>query len=162
MSVSRLAYVGASATDVEAWKEYATGVLGFEIAPDSNDRLLYLRADDRHHRLSIHAGSNDDIALIGWELASSEALEDAASTLDRNGVKVKPGTPEEIADRRVFDLVHFTCPFTGVRMELVVGSEEVFAPAFRPTRPLSGFKTAELGMGHFVLYTTDAHEAARF
>ena len=162
MSVSRLAYVGANATDVGMWKKYATDVLGFEISHDSNDRVLYLRADDRHHRMSIHGANNDDIAVVGWELASRESLEAVTRTLDANDVKVVRGTPEEKADRRVVDLVHFTCPFTGVRMELVVGPEEIFAPRYRLTGAVSGFKTAELGMGHFVLYTKDADAAARF
>ena len=162
MSVSRLAYVGANATDLATWKKYATDVLGFEVGSDSSERLLYLRADDRHHRLSVHAAGNDDIGVIGWEMPSSEALAAAAAVLERNEVKVVQGTPAEIADQHVVDLVHFACPFTGVRMELTAGPEEVYAPLFKPTRPLSGFKTAELGMGHFVLYASDAQAAAKF
>lgn len=162
MPVSRLAYLGANATDLATWKKYATDVLGFEVNRDSSERLLYLRADDRHHRLSIHAANSDDIALVGWELSTREDLEAVAGVLERAKVKVSPGTPEEKADRRVVDLVHFACPFTGVRMELVVGPEEVFAPRFMLTGAVSGFKTADLGMGHFVLYTTDADAAARF
>ena len=162
MSVKKLAYLGANATDMGAWKQYSTEVLGLEIGRDSSDRLLYLRADERHHRLSIHPGDNDDVSYIGWELANHEALEAAAANLERNGVEVVAGTPNELADRRVLELVHFMCPYTGVRMELTVGNEVVFNPAFRPTRDLSGFRTGELGLGHFVLYTANAQAAADF
>ncbi len=162
MSVSRLAYIGTNATDVAAWRRYATEVLGLEIARDSGDQLLYLRADDRHHRLTIHAGRNDDVAYIGWEVANHEALAAAANALERRDVRVEAGTAAELAERRVLDLVHFVCPHTGVRMELTVGNEVMFNPRFKPTRDISGFRTAELGMGHFVLYTADAQAAADF
>ena len=162
MSVSRLAYVGANATDLGAWKNYATEVLGFEIGTDSNDRLLYLRTDERHHRLSIHAAENDDVAYVGWEVANHEALEATTSTLEKNGVKVESRKPNELADRRAIELAHFTCPYTGVRMELTVGNEVAFYPRFRSTRGLSGFLMGDLGLGHVVLFSTDIRAAAEF
>jgi 2,3-dihydroxybiphenyl 1,2-dioxygenase len=162
MNVSRLAYVGANATDLAAWKTYSTEVLGFEVAADSNNRRLYLRADERHHRLIVHAADNDDVAYVGWEVVDHEALEAAASALERQSVQAEAGTPAELADRRVLDLLRFTCPHSGVRMELTVGNETVFNPHFRPTRDLSGFRTGELGLGHVVLFASDARAAASF
>jgi hypothetical protein len=94
----------------------------------------------------MHAADNDDVAYLGWEVANSEALEAAASVLESHGVKVESGKTNELADRRVLELAHFTCPYSGVRMELTVGNETVFNPRFKPTRDLSGFLTAELGM----------------
>jgi len=162
MSVSRLAYVGANTTDLAAWKNYATEVMGHEIGSGSDDRVLYLRADERHHRLSIHAADNDDVAYVGWELAGHEALEATASVLEGQGIKVESGKPNELADRRVLELGYFTCPHSGVRMELTVGNETVFNTQFKPTRALSGFRTADLGMGHVVLYASDIRSAANF
>jgi 2,3-dihydroxybiphenyl 1,2-dioxygenase len=162
MHVSKLAYIGARASDLSAWKKYGAEVLGLEIGRNSSDNLLYLRADERHHRLSIHAADNDDVAYIGWEVADHEALEGAASSLESHGVKVHPGTSSDLVERRVLELAYFTCPHTGVRMELTFGNETIFNPRFRPTRDLSGFRTAELGMGHFVLYTASAEAAADF
>ena len=162
MRVSKLAYVGASATDLAAWKEYGSDAMGLDVGSDSSDRLLYLRADERHHRLSIHAGAHDDVSYIGWEVASHEALEGAAKALESQGVKVAPGTPSDLIERRVLELAWFTCPHSGVRMELTVGNETVFRPDFKLGRGLSGFVTGELGLGHFVLYTADVESAARF
>ncbi|KAB0685228.1 VOC family protein [Burkholderia territorii] len=154
MKVTKLAYVGTHASDLDAWKDYAPQVLGLEVSRDSSDKLLYLRADERHHRLSIHPGESNDIAYIGWEVANHEALDAMASRLDRSGIEVQRGTASDLVERRVLDLVYFTCPHTGVRMELTVGNEVVFNPRFVPTRPLTGFKTGELGLGHVVLYVT--------
>jgi len=162
MSVSRLAYLGVDATDLGAWKNFGTEVLGFEIGTDSRDRLLYLRGDERHHRLSIHAGASDDVAYVGWELANHEALEATASVLESQGSEVQAGRSDELADRRVLELAYFTCPYTGVRMELAVGNEVSLYPRFTSTRPLSGFLMGELGLGHVVLLSSNVQAAAAF
>jgi len=162
MIVSKLAYLGVQASDITSWRTYSEEVLGLQVLGESNDRRLYLRADARHHRVCVERGTADDVAYIGWELPNHEALEAAAQSLESNGIKVTSGTPNELADRRVLELVHFICPYTQVRMELTLGNETLFNPQFAPARDLSGFRTGELGMGHFVLYTTDALAAAEF
>lgn len=161
-AVNQLSYVAASTRDLPAWKSYATEVLGLEVVGDSDDRLLYLRADERHHRLAVREGDNEDVAYVGWEVADVVAMEAAAVALEKEGVTVERGKPEEAADRRVLAFVHFTCPHSGVRMELVVGHELLFTPRFRPARDLAGFRTGELGMGHVVLYAPDVTAAAEF
>ncbi len=154
MSVSKLAYVGADATDLDAWRAYATEVLGLQIGTDSSDRLLYLRADERRHRLLVHAAGRDNVAYLGWELADQQALDGVVARLESEGITVESGKPQQLADRHVLGLAYFTCPYTGVRMELSIGNEVVFMPPFTPSRPLAGFLTGELGMGHAALYTT--------
>jgi len=160
--INRLAYVAASCSDLSAWKAFGTEVLGFEVSPESNDRLLYLRADESHHRLAIWGAGKDDVSYVGWQVASVEALEVAGAALEKAGVAVKRGTGEEAADRRVLNFIHFVCPHSGVRMELVLGPEEIFLPRFRSTRALSGFRTGALGLGHVVLYAPDVRAAAEF
>ena len=162
MGVSRLAYLGADATDLAAWKKFSTEVMGLQVAAESNDRRLYLRADERHHRLSIHAGDEDDITYVGWELANHRALEETASVLESNGIKVESATSDELAERCVLELAHFTCPYTDVRMELAVGNEVALYPRFISTRDLSGFVMGEQGLGHVVLLTSDVQGSAEF
>ncbi|MGW0022321.1 VOC family protein [Rhodococcus sp. NPDC003382] len=161
-AVSQLSYVVGTSSDVPAWKRYATEVLGLEVSRDSEESLLYVRADDRHHRIAVRSGHEDDVAYVGWDVPSRDALESAAAALELAGVEVTAGTPEEAADRRVMDFVYFTCPYSGVRMELVLGHETVFMPRFRPARDLAGFNTGEMGMGHVVLYADDVVGAAGF
>lgn len=161
MKVARLAYIGATATDLAAWKGYTSDVLGLEIGSDSTDRLLYLRMDERHHRLCVHAGDRNDVTYVGFEVANREALQAVAAVLDRNGVAVTTAKPNEAAERRVMEMLYFTCPHTGARIELSVGNEVVFMPHFTPARSdLSGFRTGELGMGHLVLYVKNDIQAA--
>lgn len=161
-AVSQLSYVVGTSSDVPEWKRYATEVLGLEVSSDSNDSLLYVRADDRHHRIGVRAGHEEDVAYVGWDVVSRAALEAAAASLEDAGIKVTAGTPEEAADRRVMEFVHFRCPYSDVRMELVLGHEKVFMPRFRSSRDLAGFNTDEMGMGHVVLYAADIAGAADF
>ncbi|HME74461.1 MAG TPA: VOC family protein, partial [Mycobacterium sp.] len=160
MTVSKLAYVGADATDLDAWRGYVTEVLGLQIVGDSNDQLLYVRADERHHRLLVHAADQDNVAYVGWELADQRALDAAAALVESQGLTVESGKPHELAERHVLGLAYFTCPYTGVRMELSTGNETVFMPRFAPARALSGFLTGSLGMGHVALYMTGDVKAA--
>lgn len=160
--VSQLGYVGSTATDLGAWRAYATEVLGVEIAPDSTDALLYLRVDDHHHRLAVHAGDADDVAYVGWEVADPAALQAAVARIEAAGVAVKSGTSDEIALRCVLDLAWFDCPHTGVRTEIFIGPEVLFQPPFRPSRPIGGFVTGEQGLGHLVLYAPELPAAEAF
>ncbi|MGA4792289.1 VOC family protein [Nocardia sp. AB354] len=161
-AVSQLSYVVGTSSDVPGWKQYATDVLGLEISRDSDDNLLYVRADDRHHRIGVRAGHDEDVAYVGWDVTSKDALEAAAARLEAAGIAVIAGTPEEAADRHVMEFVHFTCPYSEVRMELALGHEKVFMPRFRPSRDLAGFNMGETGMGHVVLYAADILGAAEF
>jgi biphenyl-2,3-diol 1,2-dioxygenase len=160
--VRQLGYVGSTATDMAAWRAYATNVLGVEITPDSDDDVLYLRIDDHHHRLAIHAGDVDDVAYVGWEVADPTALDRAMQRVEAAGVAVKPGTTEEATARCVLDLAWFECPHTGVRTELFIGPEVQFQPPFRPSRAIGGFVTGDGGMGHVVLYAPDIAAAESF
>jgi 2,3-dihydroxybiphenyl 1,2-dioxygenase len=160
--VCQLAYIGATATDLDAWGAYTKEVAGFSPSADSDDRMLYLRVDDRHHRFMLLAGDVDDVAYLGWEVRGHAELEVAAAAVEAAGVEVIAGKAEEAADRRVLEFAYFTCPFSGVRMELAAGHEQIFLPRFRPERDLAGFRTGSTGLGHAVLYAPDVKGAADF
>lgn len=160
--VSQLAYVGAGATDLDSWRGYVTDVLGHELMPESGTSALYVRSDDRHHRLLVTPADVDDVAFVGWDVVSQASLDRAAAAVEAAGVEVLEGSPGEADLRRVLAFVHFTCPHSGVRMELAYGHEAMFTPAFQPSRALQGFRTGELGLGHVVLYAPDVQKAVGF
>jgi 2,3-dihydroxybiphenyl 1,2-dioxygenase len=160
--VNQLAYVGAGSTDLDAWRSYAGEVLGHQVMPDTDNHALYLRCDDRHHRLVIAPADVDDVSYVGWEVNNRAALDRASSAISDAGVEVLEGSPGEADLRRVLGFSYFTCPFSGVRMELAYGHEAMFGPAFQPSRPLSGFHTGEHGLGHVVCYAPDVQKASDF
>ncbi|HEY8216158.1 MAG TPA: VOC family protein [Acidimicrobiia bacterium] len=162
VKVNRLGYLGIGTSDAGAWRGYATDLLGHEVAPASDDHALYLRMDDHHHRLTVHPAEVDDALYVGWEVGDAEAMEALAARVEGAGVSVTRATPEEAADRRVLDLVHFVDPHTNLRTELYYGPEIIFTPAYTPSRAIAGFKTGDLGLGHVVTYVPDAEAAARF
>jgi 2,3-dihydroxybiphenyl 1,2-dioxygenase len=110
----------------------------------------------------VHPAEVEDALYVGWEVRDPDALEEMAGTLDAAGVEVTRATPEEAASRRVLDYVHFVDPNTQLPMELYYGPEVIFTPPYSPARPNAGFKTGDQGLGHVVVYVSDAEKAAHF
>jgi len=162
VKVNQLGYLGILSPDPDPWKAYATDVLGNEISPDSDQGNLYFRMDSYHHRLVVQEGDRDDLAFIGWEVSDAEGMDQVAARLEAAGVEVRRGSDGEAEQRRVMDLVHFTDPHSGVRTEVYYGPEIQFTPTFLPRRPMTGYVTDNMGLGHVVTYVNDAEEAARF
>ena len=160
--VQQLGYVGITSGDLDAWGAYATSVLGHEIAHDGDEQSLFLKMDEHHHRLSVHPGDEEDVRFVGWSVGTPTRMDAIAARLDAADVAVTAAKPEEAADRRVLDFVHFVDPHTGIRMELHYGTEAAFQPPFRPQRPITGFKTGDLGLGHVVSFVADVDAAVSF
>ena len=119
---------------------------------------LALRIDAKAHRLLVHAGHG--APYFGWEIADAPALEAAASHLRARGVQVQAPTADELAARRVAGLLWFTDPL-GYRFELFHGLADADQP-FEPARPLNGFRTGALGLGHAVLSAPDIDSVVPF
>lgn len=158
MAVSQLAYLGIGVSDMNAWKAFATDILGMQIIERADDGTVYLRMDENHHRIALHQSGEDDVLYIGLQAATTASFEEAKAALKAAGVSVAQGTPAEIAHRRLIDFVKFETG--GLPFELSIGPNTRWDPPFQPARPMSGFKTGSLGFGHVVLRTTDRDESA--
>jgi 2,3-dihydroxybiphenyl 1,2-dioxygenase len=159
MAVSQLAYVGIGVSDMTRWKAFASDVLGLQVVEGEPDGTVFLRMDEYHHRLALHPTREDDVLYIGLQVATDAAYAQAKAALRAAGVTVTQGSPDEIANRRVMDLVKFESgdlPF-----ELSIGAHMRWDPPFRPGRPMTGFKTGELGFGHVVLRSETAKETVK-
>ena len=157
--VSHLAYLGVGATDVDAWERFATQVMGLHV-----DRLgsgsLRMRLDAKLCRMSIQARASDGVDFIGWAIADGLTLEDARVRLDAAAVQCESGTAEECAARGVDAFLWFLDPL-GHRVEICHRHLDAIAP-LRLARPLAGFKTGALGLGHVVLMNPEVDAARRF
>src|SRR6266436_1062055 len=107
-SVTQLGYLGLSVRDVSQWERFAAQVLGLQPNGRDPDGSLFLRMDEYHHRFIVHPTGKDDLAYIGWEVATEEGLEALAEQLLRAGVPVTAGTAEEAEARRVAGMIKFT------------------------------------------------------
>lgn len=90
---------------------------------------------------------------MGWEAADAAALDVLAARLSNAGAAVE-AAPRAARDQRfVTGMIRFADP-EGNRIELFHGAQVADDP-FAAGRPISGFKTGALGMGHAVLKTRD-------
>lgn len=158
MELLSLGYVGIDATDLSAWRDFATRLLAMQVV-DGGDRLG-LRMDAKCQRMIVQQADRDGGAFYGFELADEAALAAAAAELAARRVAVTPGTAAERAARGVAGLVWFTDP-VGNRIELFHGLKDAATP-FVPPRPIKGFRTGSLGFGHAVLTCPDIEPAVRF
>jgi 2,3-dihydroxybiphenyl 1,2-dioxygenase len=157
-----LAYLGVAAEDLDQWRQFAATILGVE--PEQPDEhSLVLRIDDKETRLLIEegpVGSNNGCRYIGWSLAQGVLIDAAAARLERHGIEITAGTQQECARRAVDQMIWFDDPL-GNRVECCTGHRDAARkPGF--TRPLAGFKTDELGLGHVVLLAQQPDAAIRF
>jgi extradiol dioxygenase len=159
MAVSQLAYVGIGVSDTTRWKSFAADVLGLQIVDGSDDGPIYLRMDEYHHRIALYPNGEDDVLYIGLQAPTHAAYTAGKAALGAAGTVVTQGTADEIADRRVIDLVKFETG--GLAFELCVGRHARWDPPFRPARVMSGFKTGALGLGHLVLRSTTPDESVK-
>jgi 3,4-dihydroxy-9,10-secoandrosta-1,3,5(10)-triene-9,17-dione 4,5-dioxygenase len=157
--IRSLAYLRIETTDVGAWREYGLKVLGMAEGKGTVASALYLRMDDFPARLVIVPGTADRLAASGWETANAAELQRVRANLDAAGVAYKEGTADELADRRVDELISFEDP-SGNRLEVFHGA------ALEHRRVVSPyghrFVTGEQGLGHVVLSTTDDAAALTF
>ena len=159
-SVSQLGYVGIGTSDAKAWQELATNILGMQVVPGDDRATSYLRMDEYHHRLELRANGRDDVEFVGWEVPDLATLQRVAQQLEDGGVTVTPGRRDEIDDRRVIDLFRCVDP-SGIPTEVYCG-RPVNQQPFHPARPMSGFKTGDMGLGHVLVYTSRLDESVRF
>jgi len=160
-SVSQLGYLGLSVRDLNQWEQFAAQVLGLQPNGHDPDGALFLRMDDYHHRFIVHPTGNDDPAYIGWEVATEEGLEAMAAQLEQAGVSVTAGTAEEAEARRVAGMIKFTDP-SGMASEIFYGPLVNFDKPFQSPRAISGFKTGDQGLGHFVVSVDDFDRSLHF
>jgi 3,4-dihydroxy-9,10-secoandrosta-1,3,5(10)-triene-9,17-dione 4,5-dioxygenase len=157
--IRSLAYLRIEATDMGGWREYGLKVLGMVEGKGSDPDALYLRMDDFPARLVIFPGTRDRLSTSGWETANAAALQAIRLCLEDAGVPYKEGSAEEIADRRVDELIRFEDP-SGNTLELFHGA------ALEHRRVVSPyghrFVTGEQGLGHVVLSTSDDEASLRF
>jgi 2,3-dihydroxybiphenyl 1,2-dioxygenase len=160
-NVTQLGYLGLSVRDLNQWELFAAQVLGLQPNGRDPDGSLFLRMDEYHHRFVVHPTGKDDLAYIGWEVATEEALEAMAEQLRQAGVPVTAGTAEEAEARRVAKIIKFADP-SGTSSEIFYGPLVIFDKPFQSPRPISGFKTGEQGLGHFVVSVDDFDRSLHF
>jgi 3,4-dihydroxy-9,10-secoandrosta-1,3,5(10)-triene-9,17-dione 4,5-dioxygenase len=155
--IRSLGYLRIESADVAAWREFGVRILGMVEGRGPEPGALYLRMDDFPARLVIVPGSRERLLSSGWEVADGGALAVVARALADAGVPVKAATPDELAARRVGELLCFDDP-AGNAIEVFCGAALEHRPAVSSYG--NNFVTGDMGLGHVVLPAGGAPDAA--
>ncbi len=159
IDIKSLGYVRVESTDMDAWKAFNGKVLGLAEGRGPTEGNQYWRIDELSARIVVFPGDKDELSCMGWEVADHKALAQAVDHLKDHGVEVVSGSPDELAERRVQEMVRFTDPFDNV-FELFHGATYESRPVVPPYAQT--FVTGDQGMGHIVVPVSDDVEALRF
>jgi 3,4-dihydroxy-9,10-secoandrosta-1,3,5(10)-triene-9,17-dione 4,5-dioxygenase len=159
IDLKSMGYVRVASTDLAAWELFAEKVLGLVRGSGPTEGHLYYRIDEVSARLVVFPSDVDQLSCVGWEVADHQALDAARDHLKNANVEFEEGSAEELAERRVQELVRFRDPFDNV-FELFHGITYERKEAV--TTYGHTFVTGDQGMGHVVLPVTDDVEALRF
>lgn len=148
MELTALGYIGVQSPQLEDWSRLATGLLGMQQV-DHGGKSRAFRMDDRKQRLVVDGTTGNGLGFLGWEVERKSDLETLAARLEAHGTKVTRGNRALADERHVMELIVFHDP-AGNRLEAFWRPHIADRP-FVPGRPISGFRTGALGMGHAVL-----------
>lgn len=160
MTISSLGYVGFKASDLDAWADFGTKVLGL-MPVDAPDGALRFRIDAQAWRISVERGEENDIAYAGFEVRGPNELAAMVERLRGAGVEVGNGDLDLVKLRGVTGLVTCRDP-DGLPIEIYYGPTETREVPFVSPAGVSGFLTGEQGLGHIVLSAPDIARTRSF
>src|SRR6478609_1843197 len=149
-----LGYITVAASDIDRWRQFAFGVLGFAARSGPDSSALYLRMDERAARIIVVPGEIDRVLTVGWEVRDHAALEELKATLDTAGVAFKELSAAEADERRVEEVITFDDP-SGRTLEVFHGAVLDHSPVITPFG--ARFVTGAQGLGHVVVPALDAN-----
>jgi 3,4-dihydroxy-9,10-secoandrosta-1,3,5(10)-triene-9,17-dione 4,5-dioxygenase len=157
--IKSLGYITVQASDIERWRQFAFGVLGFAEGKGSDPSALYLRMDERAARIIVVPGDVDRVVNVGWEVRDHQALEQVKTTLDGGGVAFKELSLSEADERRIEAAITFEDP-AGTTLEVFHGAVLDHSPVVTPFG--ARFVTGDQGLGHVVVPAIDPNALVDF
>ncbi len=149
--VAQLGYLGFGVSDLAAWEQFATQLLGLQVS-ERFENGFDLRMDAHQRRFLIRQG-DDDLDLIGWQVSDADRFDALAKRLEEAGAQPQLADAARCQARGAQRLLTFTDP-AGIPCELALGytlAEEPFASEQVP----AGFVSDDLGLGHLVVTSQD-------
>jgi 3,4-dihydroxy-9,10-secoandrosta-1,3,5(10)-triene-9,17-dione 4,5-dioxygenase len=147
-----LGYITISTADIERWRQFAFGVLGFAEGKGPDPSALYLRMDERAARIIVVPGETDRVLNVGWEVRDRAALQRVKTALDGAGAPFKQLSADEVDARRVEEAITFEDP-AGTTLEIFHGAVLDHSPVITPFG--ARFVTGSQGLGHVVVPAAD-------
>lgn len=158
MTLSSFGYASLRSDRIDDWAEYGAKFLGLQVVERTRSAVKF-RMDDRKQRIVVSSEETAENAF-GWEVEDAAALDALAARLEAAKVPVTRVATAAASLRGVSGAIRFADP-AGTRLEAFHGAEVADAP-FAPGRPISGFRTGTLGMGHVVLHVKSVEDLRWF
>ena len=158
MTLQSFGYFGIRSQKLDDWAEYGPKFLGLEVV-ERTATTVKLRMDDRKQRILV-SSTDADVTAFGFEVADAAALDALAARLESHQHPVRRISGPDASLRGVTSAIRFADP-AGNSLEAFYGPEARTEP-FKPGRPISGFRTGVMGMGHAVLHVKNAELLAPF
>jgi 2,3-dihydroxybiphenyl 1,2-dioxygenase len=158
MALASFGYFGVHSDKLSDWESYGQNLLGLELV-DKTSTTLKFRMDDRKQRIIV-SSDPEILDTFGWEAESSSELDAIAARVEAAKIPVSRISAADAGLRAVTSAIRFDDP-AGNRLEVFCGPEIASTP-MRPARPISGFRTGPLGMGHAVLHVHSVDDVQWF
>ena len=166
MSVSASGYLRIGSTDVDAWMDFGTGVLGMMDAQrEDTGGARFLRLDDHPFRFMVEPAEADGLIATGLEFPDEDAFIRTCEALEEAGHTVTEGSADNAKRRCVTAFATVVDP-SGNTIELYWGRELDYTPLISP-QGVAGFvtsyqQTGDMGFGHLVLPAPDFDATSTF
>jgi 2,3-dihydroxybiphenyl 1,2-dioxygenase len=155
--VLNLGYIGVYSPEPKDWLFYGSEIMGAMVA-EEND-VVYVKIDDRSHRVAVHQRDKGGLAYLGFEVQGPHDLEISEEVLRSEGVDFERVRGEAAAERKVAELLRFTDP-GGNLAEIYYGHERDYT--FQSPKGVSRFVTDSQGLGHAVIIVPDLDKTLNF
>ena len=159
-AVKQLGYLVFEVSDLAAWEDFGTKILGLQVVDNRGQAGFSLRMDGYHQRFFIEQGPADDLAAVGWEGEGPVELDAMAQRLEAAGHTVIHGSKEDAGARHVAALIRFLDP-AGNPVEVFYGPTMSDEP-FVSDVVRSGFVADDQGFGHVVVVSKNDEEHEKF
>ncbi len=146
-------YVRLGTANLESAIEYATQILGLEVARREG-KAVYFKSDSRDHTLCYFEGDPSD-HTSAFEVDTSDELDSAAALLEAKGYQVRRGTAQQAEQRYVREFINFQDP-SGNSIDLV------YEPLHSGRRYFPTRDAGITGFSHIGLRTQDARRDELF
>ena len=149
--IQALSYIVVETPHLESWINQARDHVGMQVEVVEPNQCVRLRVDEKFQRFVITKIDGKATMGMGFEVAGKIELNKISKMLKQEGYAVTEGSQQELILRGVDDMFFFYDP-DGVRIEVCYGLADADSQ-FESGRPIGGFRTGDMGLGHVALIT---------
>lgn len=161
MSIARLGAVAVNVADINSWQHLLVDLLELDVRPRSSaEDPLFVRLDDRHHRIALYPAASDQIRRVTWEVNTPDELRQLAERVRDAELETNRVSADDPEPPQALSAIRFADP-DGFPTEVVVGPLSEHSPVVHGG-VISGFITGELGLGHVVYMCKDYQASVDF